>query len=382
MILTILIFIVVLGLLVFVHELGHFVVAKKSGMQVDEFGFGFPPRVAGVQKFGGKWRIVWGAKQAQGEDTVYSINLIPLGGFVKILGENNDQVGNPKAFTSKPFFPRLATLLAGVVMNVVLAWVLVSIGLMVGLPAVYDNTSEIPYGGSIRDLKVTIVEVKADSPAQKSGLRVGDSITNISGASIGSVDQLQEIVAESEGKPLAFQISRAGGELSVNVSPEFRVPENRYLTGIVISLVGNLSYPWYKAPLVGLANTATSFQNILVGLGSVFSGKVGFDQLGGPAKIAQLTGEASKLGIPYLLQFTAFLSLNLAILNSLPFPALDGGRVLFLLVEKVRRKPNNQQFEQAVNAIGFLLLLILMFAVTVNDIRGFGGLGAVLGKLF
>jgi regulator of sigma E protease len=135
MISTILLFLLVLGLLVFVHEAGHFIVAKKSGMKVEEFGFGFPPRIVGIQKTGGRLRFVWGHKPAADvEKTVYSINWIPLGGFVKILGENNDESADPRSFVNQSFFRRLLTLLAGVLMNVVLAWALIAIGFMIGLP--------------------------------------------------------------------------------------------------------------------------------------------------------------------------------------------------------------------------------------------------------
>lgn len=382
MLVTLIIFIIVLGVLVFVHELGHFVAAKKSGMQVDEFGFGFPPRLFGIQKKQGKWGLVYGPKTAEGEDTVYSINLIPLGGFVKILGENNDQAGNPKAFTSKPFGPRLVTLLSGVIMNVLLAWVVISLGLVIGTPAAYSDDQEFPFGGKINNVAVTVVELAPESPAKEAGIKVGDGIISVSGNKIESVAELQEQVAGSEGQALRFEINRAGSVVETEVSPKFNENSGKFQTGIVISLVGKLKYPWYMAPLAGAVNTWNSLKSIFLGLGGLFTGEVGFNQLGGPAKIAQLTGEASKLGLPYLLQFTAFLSLNLAILNTLPFPALDGGRVLFLLIEKLRRKPNNQQVEQVFNAVGFLLLLLLMLAVTVNDVRSFGGIGEILGRIF
>src|SRR5262245_46692622 len=137
MLTTIIIFIIILGLLVFVHELGHFIVAKKSGMVVEEFGFGFPPRLIGIQKIENRWRVVWGKKSEveNPQNTVYSINAIPLGGFVRILGENNAHPDHPGSFINKGFWPRFFTLVAGVLMNVVLAWVLISAGFMIGLPA-------------------------------------------------------------------------------------------------------------------------------------------------------------------------------------------------------------------------------------------------------
>jgi regulator of sigma E protease len=220
MILTILIFIIILGLLVFVHEFGHFVVAKKSGMQVDEFGFGFPPRLFGFQKKAGKWAFVFGPRATQGPETVYSINMIPLGGFVKILGENNDQPDNPQSFARKPFFPRLFTLLAGVIMNVILAWVLISIGLMVGSPASVASRDEIPSGGKLKDVQVTVKDLLSGAPAQRAGIKVGDAVLDINGQSILTVPDMQEIVAASPATPLVFQIKRADQIVDITVTPD------------------------------------------------------------------------------------------------------------------------------------------------------------------
>src|ERR1051326_2096579 len=152
MLMTIIIFIIVLGLLVFVHEFGHFIVARRSGMGVEEFGFGFPPRMFGLQKIGGRWKIIWGHKPPLDRDQiVYSINWIPLGGFVKILGENNDHEDDSRSFINKPFWPRFLTLVAGVCMNVILAWVLYSGGYMFGLPVAIDASQQLPKGATFSD---------------------------------------------------------------------------------------------------------------------------------------------------------------------------------------------------------------------------------------
>ena len=371
MIITILIFIVILAILVFVHEFGHFIVSKKSGMQVDEFGFGFPPRVAGIQKINGKWKWVWGKGSAQSQnslDTIYSINLIPLGGFVRILGENNEDEHNPKSFINKPFWKRFFVLVAGVIMNVILAWVLLSIGYMVGLPVAADSISDVPAHATFSNPQTAILDVSPGLPAAKAGIMPNDIILNIDGNIFTSITQIQNYVESHEGKEITFGILRGKQDLNLKVTPNVNSPVDQGPTGIELSLIGRLKYPWYLAIWEGAKSTLSVLGGIVSGLYQLFSGQLGFASLGGPVKIAKLTGQVAGMGFIYLLQFTAFLSLNLAVLNILPFPALDGGRVLFLLIEKVRRKRNNQKIEQIVNTAGFVFLLLLMVAVTINDI--------------
>lgn len=389
MITTILIFVIVLGLLVFVHELGHFLVAKRAGMQVDEFGFGFPPRVVGIYRTEKGKRFIFGAKTpTDALGTVYSINLIPLGGFVKIVGENNDAPDSPNSFGKKPFWMRLTTLLAGVVMNAVLAWVLISIGLAVGIPTVIDeqNVTTLEHGATLSAPSMTILDVRPDSPASKAGILVGDKIVSIGNTQFDTLavqDQIvsvQNYIKERKGQNFDFLIARSGKIQTLVVSSNANPGPSEGPTGISLGMVGKLRYPWYRAPFTGLRITGEQLYAVAGGLGKLVSGGVSLNQVGGPVKIAQLTGEASRLGIIYLLQFAAFLSLNLAVLNSLPIPALDGGRVLFLIIEKLRGRPNNPNIEQVVNAVGFLALLLLMLVVTVNDFHGFSAIGRLFGK--
>ncbi len=371
MLLTILIFIIILGILVFVHEFGHFIVAKKSGMQVDEFGFGFPPRLGGVYKSQGKWKFVWGNKPPENLDegnTVYSINSIPLGGFVRIIGENNEDENNPKSFINKGFWPRFLTLVAGVCMNVLLAWVLLSAGFMAGLPAAIESASDIPAGASFSQPQTLIMEVVKDLPADKAGLKPNDIILNIDGQKFEQIKDIQAYVKTHAGSQITFDVKRGGQELNIKVTPSLNPPEGQGPTGVALSLVGKLKYPWYTAIWQGGKATIGGLTGIVSGLYQLFSGKLGVSSLGGPVKIAKLTGEVAGMGFIYLLQFTAFLSLNLAVLNILPFPALDGGRVLFLFIEKIRGKRNNQKIEQYVNTAGFIFLILLMVAVTINDL--------------
>jgi regulator of sigma E protease len=376
MITTILIFIVILGILVFVHEFGHFIVAKKSGMQVEEFGFGFPPRIAGMQKVDGKWKWIWGHRNSMDSDkfsgnsnnTIYSINAIPLGGFVRILGENNEHAEHPGSFINKGFWPRFLTLVAGVVMNVILAWALLSAGFAVGLPVAVTNLSEVPANAQFSQSKIAILEAVKNLPADKAGVKANDIIVSIDGQKFTNVTDIQKYVKEHAGSPVVFELQRKQLLEKITVTPQLNPPAGEGPTGIVLALVGKLKYPWYAAIWQGGKTTISGLGGIVSGLYNLLATHTGFSSLGGPVKIAKLTGEVAGMGFVYLLQFTAFLSLNLAVLNILPFPALDGGRVLFLLIEKVRRKRNNQKVEQIVNGVGFALLLLLMVAVTVQDI--------------
>lgn len=383
MILTILITIIVLGLLVFVHELGHFIMAKRAHMQVDEFGFGFPPRLVGVQRVQGVWKVVWGPKSSvEHGQTVYSLNSIPLGGFVKIVGENGDDLEHPNSFSHKSFFARLSTLLAGVIMNVILAWVLMSLGFAWGVPAVVEADTVLQHGARLSAPRVTILDVEAQSPAAVAGLHGGDGILQIDDLEITNIASVQSYVTERKGQTFRVRIMRGQTEHEFYVQSRSQPGPDEGPTGIALGMVGLLRYPWYYAPVMGIQSVYGQVANIFAGLYSLVSGHVTFGQLGGPAKIAQLTGQASQLGLAYVLQFTAFLSLNLAVFNVLPIPALDGGRVLFLIIEKVRGKKNNQTVEAWVNSVGFIALLVLILAVSLNDVRSFGGVGHVVSKLF
>ncbi len=374
--LTIIIFILILGLLVLVHEFGHFIVAKKSGMVVHEFGFGFPPRLVGIKKVDGKWKVVWGHQKSISdseinygdENTLYSINSIPLGGFVRIMGENNEHESNPKSFINKKFWPRFFTLVAGVIMNFILAGVIFTVGFGIGLPAAFEDQSEVPAHAVFENGKIAVLEVVKDLPAYKAGLKEGDYIHKIDGQSFSDAGSMRAYITSNAGKTFSIQIMRKNQELTINVDSQKNPPEGQGPTGIALSVLGKLRYPWYLAPYYGFKTAVQQVGAIVSGLYSLFTSGIGLSALGGPVKIAKLTGQVAGMGFIYLMQFTAFLSLNLAVLNILPFPALDGGRVLFLIIEKIRGKKNNQKVEQFANAAGFALLILLMILVTIKDV--------------
>ncbi len=368
MIITIIIFIVILSLLVFVHEAGHFIFAKRSGMGVHEFGFGFPPRVVGIQKQEGKWRIVWGKKAVDPDSTVYSINAIPLGGFVKIMGEDNDEASDSRSFTNKSFFARFGTLFAGVGMNIITAWIILSIGFMVGLPIAVNVLEEIPKNAQFTNQQILIGEVKTDSAAEAAGLKDSDIITSVDGQKFIDISELQEYIKQHRGQKLVFDVQRINEQVKAEVVTSADTDPEKGVVGIGLAYYGKIKFGPIQSILQGAQTTVNQLKAIVTGLAKIFSSKDGVKGVGGPVKIAQLTGQVADLGLIPLLQFTAFLSLNLAILNTLPFPALDGGRMLFLIIEKLRGKPNNQSIEQYANAIGFMLLLLLMVVITVRDV--------------
>jgi len=355
---TILIFIIILGLLIFVHELGHFIIARRAGMKVEEFGFGFPPRIFSIKK----------------GETLYSINLIPLGGFVKILGEDG-QSRQEGSFASKSAFKRFSVLIAGVAMNMIFAWVLLAVGLTMGLPTLIDEGQIFPENAVVGQPKVTILFVEPDTPAAKAGLRGGDVIASIDGAELKTIAEVQDYNSAHVGQLVKFGILRGENEFEASIIPRVNPPEGQGAIGIALGIAAKVSYPWYSSILLGLEQTASLTIQIFVALGalikSIFSDRSLLGSLTGPVGIAVITRDVAELGFANLLQFTAVLSVNLAIINALPFPALDGGRVFFLIIEKLRRKKIRPVIEGYANTIGFGLLILLMIWVTVKDVGKF-----------
>jgi regulator of sigma E protease len=367
---TILVFIAILGLLVFVHELGHFVAAKKSGMKVEEFGFGFPPRVFGIKR----------------GETLYSINLVPLGGFVKIVGENGDTT-DPQAFGNKPAWQRFIVLVAGVTMNVILAWVLVSLALGIGWPTLIQEGDEIPSNVTVKNVSVGILEVGKNSPASEAGLKPEDYIIKIGNEPIDSIEEAQSVTLANAGKETIYTIKRGNDTFEKTITPRANPPEGEGALGIALGSIGQVVYPWYMAPIKGfeltvnlVVLTVMAFYNLIAQ--AIQGGNVG-EALSGPVGIAVLTRDMTAMGFIYLLRFTALISINLAIINIFPFPALDGGRVLFLLVEKIRGKKMNANAEAWANAVGFSLLILLMIVVTVKDVSKYSdGFKNLFEKIF
>ena len=363
------------------HELGHFLVAKRNGVGAEEFGFGFPPRIVGLYKDkNGKRRLVWGNKPVEEivkkeEETVYSLNLIPIGGFVKITGQDGEEKINPKSFAGKTIWTRFKILFAGVGMNIILGVVFLAIAFQIGLPEAVDDKA------SYENSKIQIAQVVKGSPAEEFGIAMGDEIVAVvfggKEERINSTEQFQNIIAENAGKNITLLLLPFGEKsiIEKEIAVRESAPEGQGLLGVVLVKTVFTSYDFFESFWLAIKAVFGIIVAIFVFLGnfliSIFSQKPIQADVAGPIGIAVLTGQVAKLGLAYVLQFTAMLSVNLAIINLLPLPALDGGRILFLLFEKIKGKPINQKIEGFAHMIGFLFLIGLMILITFKDFSNF-----------
>ena len=361
---NIILFLFILIALILVHEFGHFLVAKWAKIRVDEFGIGFPPRL-------------WGIRRGE---TLYSVNALPLGGFVKIFGEdpNTAAISGPDAersFVHKPKIVQSAVLVAGVAGNVLLAWLLLSAGFMAGMPMTVDGVG----GRVLTDIRLVATNILPNSPAEEAGLKLGDRLLllAVSDAAVRpeKPEDISNFIQAHADEDIALTVGRRSSEevLMVRAQPGI-IPGDAATPaiGIAMGMVGTLQLPPLPAFVEGMRMTGELLHNTVVGLyGLVLQALAGagdFSQITGPVGIVSLVGDASTLGFIYLLQFTALISLNLAVINLLPFPSLDGGRLLFVMIETVKGSAIKPAVANAVNAVGFILLVLLMLAVTYQDI--------------
>ncbi len=359
---SIILFIIILAILVLAHEFGHFIVAKRAGIRVDEFGIGFPPKL-------------WGKKIGE---TEYTINLFPVGGFVKIFGEtpDKDSIEGPdskRSFVNKPKYIQASVLVAGVVFNIILAWLLISAGFMIGLPT---SVSSAPQGRTLTDVALTITEVTPNSPAKTVGLKVGDVILSVASGENTilnpSPPTVQKFIKDNSKNNIDIDFRR-GKEIQKTVSLHaVSGLIDRPAIGIGMDEIGKLKLPVYLALWDGAKLTASLTEATFLGLmgffGSIFTGNADLSSVAGPVGIVGVVGQASAFGFVYLLSLTALISINLAIINLIPFPALDGGRLLFLLIEKIKRSPIKPKIANALNMFGFIILILLMVVITYSDI--------------
>jgi len=347
---TLLIFILILGILVLVHEFGHFIVAKKSGLTVEEFGFGFPPRIFSFKV----------------NETVYSINLLPLGGFVKILGEDGGETNSPKSFSSKSAGIRSLITAAGVMMNFALGALLLIIGFYIGLPQVVNEENK----AIAKNVQIQIIAISNNSPAEKANLKLGDSIEGF-----GEISIFQDFINQNKEKEISLKIKRGEDYLDIKAVPRANPPEREGALGIALAKTGLISYPWYQSVWLGIKSSFIITWEIIKGFFGLIKnlitvGKIP-QEIAGPVGIAILAGQATALGFVYLLQLVALISLNLAVLNLIPFPALDGGRLLFLGIEKIKGSKVNPKIENAIHGAGLAILLFLVILITYRDILKF-----------
>jgi regulator of sigma E protease len=368
MLVSILIFILVLSILVLVHELGHFIIARRAGVKVEEFGFGIPPRLIG-KKIG---------------ETIYSINALPFGGFVRLHGEQDEEgITDPKrAFLNKSKKARALVIIAGVIMNFLLA--------IVAFAIVYSFT------GVPRDTgKLKVIDVTSGSPAQVAGIIVGDVITKVGNDPITSSDDFIAKTAALKGKRTTFEIQRNFGgrdtATKITLTPRENPPAGEGPIGVTITTMEIYYPPVWQRPFYGIyygfKDALFWGKTIVLGLGGIigglFKGQVPQD-VSGPVGIFAVTTEAAKSGILTLINFIGILSVNLAILNILPFPALDGGRLLFIGIESVARRKVSPRVEGTIHNIGMIILLTLLLLITIGDIRRlitFGGIQGFINSI-
>ncbi|MEI6479244.1 MAG: site-2 protease family protein [bacterium] len=349
--------IVILGLIILIlaHEFGHFIAAKIFGVKVEEFGIGYPPRLFG-KKIG---------------ETTYSVNLLPLGGFVRIHGEDEkeectendklDKESNSRSFASQKIWKRTIILIAGVTMNMFVGWIIFSGIFMFGSPE-----------------HLVITEVSKESPAYVAGLKSNDFIV---GARLGDVtlsdpikgDDFISNIKKVAGQKVSIDVMHEGKTSTIEITSRLNPPAGQGSLGISLADAGVKSEPFFKSIKSGFIATASIFWLTLNGFFSLIIGiftspGTALSGVAGPVGVFGIASETGKMGLVYLFQLVALISVNLAVINLIPFPALDGGRVLFLLIEKFKGSPVSANTQRVVNMVGFIALIILMVFVTIHDV--------------
>lgn len=361
----ILIFIVVIVALIIVHEFGHFIAAKLSGMRVDEFGLGYPPRATTIAKVG---------------ETSYTLNWLPFGGFVKIYGEDPSTPlgadgGDSRAFSSKPRLAQAFVLVAGVAMNLLFAYVLITGALVAGTPRALSVDEVV----NARDVQLMVANVVSGTPAAQAGLLPGDVIISAKDTSgewhAADPASFSAFVAKSGGTLITLDVRRDGHAVSIIATPAEGVVTSdpfRYALGVEVATVGVVPLSLGAAITEGASLTWGATKLTAIGLGHFFYGvftlSANLSQVAGPVGIAGAVGSASAQGLGDLFTIMAIISINLALINLIPIPALDGGRLIFVIIESVIRRPIQPSVARAFNAAGFAFLILLMVVVTAHDI--------------
>jgi regulator of sigma E protease len=386
---TILIFILILVCLILAHEFGHFIVAKAFGIRVDEFGIFFPPRI---------FAFKWG-------ETEYSLNWLPFGGFVRIFGEDGEQEpsqkdhpggapltaegssasasaksGDPRSFAKKSRWIQAAVIVAGIVFNLVLAWILLTAGYMYGIQTPVDHEGV----GAVQNAQATIVGIFPGSPAEKAGLQPGDTVESVitgtsklhasSSAQSASLTagQVQEYISAHQNETIGFTVDRSGKTIQALAKPVEGLVEGKKVVGVELDDVGILKLPLPTALVQGAVlgkNITVETAKGLVGFFSqLVRGQANFTQVSGPIGITSMGSTAVKEGFVTTIILTSLISINLAILNLLPIPGLDGGRLLFIAIEGITKRPISKRVSLTLTLAGFALLILLMLVASYHDV--------------
>lgn len=352
--LSVILILLLLSVLVIVHELGHFLLAKKEGVKVEEFGFGFPPKIIS-KKIG---------------ETVYSFNLIPFGGFVRLYGEDGGKK-TKTSFSSKSVWSRIKIVVAGVVFNYIFAGILFLIIPFFGYLSVKPDT--LPNHSTFKELGIMVLDVEQNSPAYNSGIKLSDVILKIDSQNFQDTQDIITYLKANPGKIVNVELKRKGQILNIQVETRATLKENQGPTGMLIAQTGILKYAFpygfYEGGRNFLKTTGAIFTGFYELVKSLLFERKLIAQVTGPIGIFDLGINFFSFGFSSLLHFIAILSLNLAILNIIPFPALDGGRLLFILIEGFTRKKVNEKYEIVFHKIGFILLILLLLSVTFKDLE-------------
>lgn len=374
--------IVVLGVLIFVHELGHCLAARSVGVRVDRFSIGFPPRLITFTSVPGGWefrlyfysrkespKLVWAPvvqrfisrPGRKGSNTEYCLAAFPLGGYVKMAGVIDESLDptihhEPYELLSKPAWIQGWVMSAGVFMNVLLAFFLLS---GVALKTVQVQVSSEP----------VVATVSEDMPAEAAGLQSGDRVVAIDGQPVSTWDDLSDYIHQRPNRELVLTLQRDGEEFQQPLVSSYRYnPLSRDTLGLIGIAPAVKPIGPFLALQVGARSTANAFGVIFITLRMLFTGQASFKDLGGPIMIAQISGEAARAGWLPFFTFMAFISCNLAFINILPIPGLDGGHILVTLIETLIRRPLKIKTRLAIQQVGMAFLLLLMFAVIYNDV--------------
>lgn len=346
MLISIISFLFVFTIIALTHEIGHLIWAKRAGIRVFEFGVGFGPRLCSFMK----------------NNTTFSLNLIPVLAYIRIAGEGESEEDETcpedEKYYSKPPLQKFKALFAGPAMNILSAMIILALLFLVaGVPAGLSNE---------------IGSISKGSPAEASGLRAGDKLLSINGIEYAKMEEAIEVIHKSQGKKLLLTLERGGKKIQIKAAP-------KYNPKLKVALLGFSPKPTYKRanPLVaiyyGFEQTAAMVITTVIILGQLFVGKLSLTDLAGPIGIAQITGRYAQTGLISLIYFTAFISVNIGVLNLLPIPALDGGRIVFVLIQWIRKSPVDPDLENKIHYWGLIALLILMGLVSVSDLfRLFG----------
>ncbi|KKR18716.1 MAG: Membrane-associated zinc metalloprotease [candidate division CPR2 bacterium GW2011_GWC1_41_48] len=352
-------FIFVFGILVFVHEFGHFIVAKKIGAKVEEFAFGFGPKIFSTKR----------------GETSYSINIFPLGGYVKIYGEEDDSANDPASFSSKSPLKKALVLTAGVLMNFVLAILILIFAFVIGFKPIIPDLEKLP--GVVDNQKVIIEKLDPEAPAAKSGVETDTEIVSVDDTKINNIVTLQNKIYEKKGQPVAVVFRKNGVEFEKTLTPVKK--DAMFVIGVTPREEGSIRAPWYFAPIDAVILTYNLSILTLEGFFGLLLGIIKSltisENVTGPIGIAIIGGAVAKTGFGYLMQFIAMLSVTLGVINILPFPALDGGHLFILGYETLTKKKINPKAKQIAILVGFSLLILLMLVITWKDLLRFGIIG-------